>query len=82
MLFSMILQLFSVFIARWRSENSIETAAATVTVQGPYDVRQAPVVFGIARCRSFDTGTRLVYINSYIDIVAVLFVNQFLITVS
>ena len=82
MLFSMILQLFSVFITRRRSENSIKTAAVTVsvTVQGHYDVRQAPVVFGIARCRSFDTG--LVYINCYIDIVAVLFVNKFLITVS
>ena len=74
----MILQ--SVFITRRRSENSIETATVTVTVQGHYDVRQAPVVFGIARCRSFDT--RLVYINCYNDIVAVLFVNQFLITVS
>ena len=47
MLFSIILPLFSVFITRRRSENSIETAAVTVTVQGPYDVRQAPVVFGI-----------------------------------
>ena len=47
MLFSMILQLFSVFITRRRSENSIETAAVTVTVQGHYDVQQAPVVFGI-----------------------------------
>ena len=40
MLFMMILKLFSVFITRWRSENSIETAAVTVTVQGHYDVRQ------------------------------------------
>ena len=39
----MILQSFSVFITRRHSENSIETATVTVTVQGHYDVRQAPV---------------------------------------
>ena len=66
MLFSMILQLFSVFITRRRSENSIETAAVTVTVQGHYDVRQAPVVFGIiARCLSKCKAYGSSYYQSY-----------------